>query len=92
MHVGVAGLGKMGAAIALRLIETGNQVTVWNRTPQKTAPIVAAGAAAAASPAALASAVDAVITILTDAAAIDEVYNGPAGLLSGDVLANCSSR
>ena len=43
MHVGVAGLGKMGAAIALRLIETDNQVTVWNRT-RKTAPIVAAGA------------------------------------------------
>jgi 3-hydroxyisobutyrate dehydrogenase len=85
MHVGVAGLGKMGAAIALRLIETGNQVTVWNRTPQKTASIVAAGAAAAASPAALASAVDAVITILTDAAAIDEVYSGPAGLLAGAV-------
>jgi 3-hydroxyisobutyrate dehydrogenase len=85
MHVGVAGLGKMGAAIALRLIETGNQVTVWNRTPQKAAPIVAAGAAAAASPAALASAVDAVITILTDATAIGEVYSGSAGLLAGAV-------
>jgi 3-hydroxyisobutyrate dehydrogenase len=85
MHVGVAGLGKMGASIALRLIETGNQVTVWNRTPQKTAPVVAAGAAVAESPAALARAVDAVITILTDAAAIDEVYSGPAGLLCGAV-------
>jgi 3-hydroxyisobutyrate dehydrogenase len=85
MHVGVAGLGKMGAAIALRLIETGNQVTVWNRTMAKTAPVVAAGGAAAESPAALASAVDAVITILTDAAAIDHVYSGPDGLLAGAV-------
>ena len=85
MHVGVAGLGKMGAAIALRLIETGNQVTVWNRTPERTAPVVAAGAAVAKSPAALASAVDVVITILTDAAAIDEVYSGPTGLLAGAV-------
>ncbi len=85
MHVGVAGLGKMGAAIALRLIETGNQVTVWNRTIAKTAPVVAAGAAAAENPAALTSAVDTVITILTDAAAIDEVYSGPAGLLAGAV-------
>jgi 3-hydroxyisobutyrate dehydrogenase len=85
MHVGVAGLGKMGTAIALHLIETGNQVTVWNRTPEKAAPVVAAGAAAAASPTALASAVDVVITILTDAAAIDDVYSGPAGLLAGDV-------
>ena len=37
------------------------------------------------TPPALASAVDVVITILTDAAAIDEVYSGPAGLLAGDV-------
>jgi 3-hydroxyisobutyrate dehydrogenase len=85
MHVGVAGLGKMGAAIALRIIETGNQVTVWNRTAAKTAPVVAAGAAAAQSPAGLASAADVVITILTDAAAIDEVYSGRAGLLAGSV-------
>jgi 3-hydroxyisobutyrate dehydrogenase len=85
MHVGVAGLGKMGAAIALHLIETGNQVTVWNRTAAKTAPAVAAGAAAAASPSALTSAVDVVITILTDAAAIEDVYSGPAGLLAGAV-------
>jgi 3-hydroxyisobutyrate dehydrogenase len=85
MHVGVAGLGKMGAAIALRLIETGNQVTVWNRTAAKTAPLVVAGAAVTQSPAALASAVDVVITILTDAAAIDDVYSGPAGLLAGSI-------
>jgi 3-hydroxyisobutyrate dehydrogenase len=71
--------------MALRLIETGNDVTVWNRTAAKTAPLVAAGAAAAESPAALTSAVDAVITILTDAAAIDDVYSGPAGLLAGTV-------
>ncbi|MBV9970394.1 MAG: NAD(P)-dependent oxidoreductase [Xanthobacteraceae bacterium] len=85
MHVGVAGLGKMGAAIALRLVETGNTVTVWNRTAAKAVPVVAAGAAAAASPTALASKVDVVITILTDALAIEEVYSGPAGLLAGDV-------
>jgi len=85
MHVGVAGLGKMGAAIAHRLIETGNQVTVWNRSVDKTLPLIAAGAAAAANPAALAGAVDAVVTILTDAAAIDGVYGGPAGLLAGDI-------
>jgi 3-hydroxyisobutyrate dehydrogenase len=85
MHVGVAGLGKMGAAVALRLLETGNQVTVWNRTAAKAEPIVVAGAIAAESPTALASAIDVIITILTDAAAIDEVYSGPAGLLAGNV-------
>ena len=55
MHVGVAGLGKMGAAIALHLLETGNQVTVWNRTPEKTASAVAAGAAAVGAAEAIAT-------------------------------------
>jgi 3-hydroxyisobutyrate dehydrogenase len=85
MHIGVAGLGKMGSAIALRLLEAGHQVTVWNRSAGKTAPLASAGAAVAASPAALAGAVDVVITILTDAAAIDGVYDGPNGLLAGDI-------
>jgi 3-hydroxyisobutyrate dehydrogenase len=85
MHVGVAGLGKMGAAIAHRLIETGNQVTVWNRSAAKSAPLAAAGAAVAATPVALATAAETVITILTDAAAIDDVYGGPSGLLAANV-------
>jgi 3-hydroxyisobutyrate dehydrogenase len=85
MHVGVAGLGKMGAAIAHRLIEAGNQVTVWNRAEEKALPLIAAGAGRAASPTALASAADVVITILTDEAAIEALYGGPAGLLAGDI-------
>jgi 3-hydroxyisobutyrate dehydrogenase len=85
MHIGVAGLGAMGAAIAARLLEVGHQVTVWNRTAEKTKPLAAAGAKLAATPAELASAVEAAITILTDGAAIDAVYNGPSGLLSGNV-------
>ncbi|HEY0223666.1 MAG TPA: NAD(P)-dependent oxidoreductase [Pseudolabrys sp.] len=85
MKIGVAGLGNMGAAIAARLIEVGHQVTVWNRNAARTKPLVEAGAKVAATPAELAGAVEAVITILTDGAAIDAVYNGPSGLLSGDV-------
>jgi 3-hydroxyisobutyrate dehydrogenase len=85
MNVGVAGLGNMGAAIAERLIETGDKVTVWNRTAEKCKPLAAAGASVAARPGALAGAVDTVITILTDAAAIDAVYGGPDGLLAGDI-------
>lgn len=85
MHIGVAGLGGMGAAIAARLLEVGHQVTVWNRNAAKTKPLADAGAKVAATPAELASAVEAAITILTDGAAIDAVYNGPSGLLSGNV-------
>jgi 3-hydroxyisobutyrate dehydrogenase len=85
MHIGVAGLGAMGANIAARLIEVGHQVTVWNRSPDKCKPLIDAGATVAKTPAELASAVDIALTILTDGAAIDAVYNGPDGLLSGDV-------
>lgn len=85
MNVGVAGLGNMGAAIAERLIETGDKVTVWNRTAEKCKPLAAAGASVAARPGALAGAVDTVVTILTDTAAIDAVYGGPDGLLAGDI-------
>jgi 3-hydroxyisobutyrate dehydrogenase len=85
MRIAVAGIGKMGAAIAQRLIEVGHQVTVWNRSAAKLKPVTDAGAAAAATPAALAAAADAVITILTDAAAIDTVYHGADGLLSSDI-------
>jgi 3-hydroxyisobutyrate dehydrogenase len=85
MHVGVAGLGKMGTAIAERLIETGNAVTVWNRSADKCRPLAAVGAHVAGSATALAREVEAVITILTDGAALDAVYGGPAGLLADDI-------
>jgi len=85
MQVGIAGIGKMGAAIAQRLIEVGHHVTAWNRTPDKLQAVTNVGAAVAATPADLASRSQAVITILTDAAAIAAVYDGSAGLLDGDV-------
>jgi len=85
MNVGVAGLGRMGAAIAQRLMEVGHKVTVWNRSADKARPLAAVGATVAATPAELAGASEAIITILTDAAAIEAVYEGAAGLLAGDV-------
>ncbi|MFN3350371.1 NAD(P)-dependent oxidoreductase [Pseudorhodoplanes sp.] len=85
MRVGIAGLGKMGAAIAARLMECGHEVSVWNRSAEKAKPLADAGATVAATAAGLAAQADAILTILTDAAAIDAVYHGPSGLLSGDV-------
>src|SRR5687767_2474239 len=85
MRIGIAGLGRMGTAIAERLIEVGHELIVWNRSPEKVKALVDAGAGAAASPAELAARAEAIITILTDAKAVDAVYRGPSGLLSGDV-------
>ena len=66
MRVGVAGVGRMGAAIAAHLIEVGHQVTVWNRAPDKVKPLADAGAKVAKTPAELAAQVEAVVTILTN--------------------------
>ncbi len=75
----------MGAALALRLLGLGRALTVWNRTPAKTASLAAVGATVAASARDLASTSDLVITVLTDAPAIDAAYHGASGLLAGEV-------
>ena len=85
MQIGIAGLGSMGAAIGARLLEQGHTLCVWNRSPEKTKSLAAAGATVVATAAEVAHRSEIVITILTDAAAIDAVYGGPDGLLSGDI-------
>jgi len=71
--------------MASRLMSLGHEVTVWNRTADKTKPLAAAGAKVAATPAALARDAELVISILTNSEAIAAAYEGPDGLLSGDV-------
>jgi 3-hydroxyisobutyrate dehydrogenase len=85
MQIGIAGIGKMGAAVGARLLSTGHSLTVWNRSAQRAQPLLDAGATWADSPKALAESVDVVITLLTNEAAIDEVYGGDSGLLAGHV-------
>src|SRR6185369_17268135 len=81
MQIGIAGLGRMGAAIAARLMEVGHTVSVWNRTPDKAKPLIDAGAKQCETPEDLAEHSEVIITMLTDADAIDHVYNGEHGLL-----------
>ncbi|RPJ44481.1 MAG: NAD(P)-dependent oxidoreductase [Betaproteobacteria bacterium] len=85
MKVGVAGIGRMGAAIAERLLLQGHAVTVWNRTQTKAQALARHGASVADTPAQLATSADIILSILTDATAIAATYDGPAGLLSADV-------
>jgi 3-hydroxyisobutyrate dehydrogenase len=85
MHIGIAGVGRMGAAIGARLMEVGHTLTIWNRSADKTKPLADAGAKVVANPADLAGQVDVIITILTDAAAIEHVYERPQGLLAGEL-------
>ena len=85
MKIGIAGTGRMGAAIATRLLGLGHEVSVWNRSAAKTRPLADAGARAADTPQRLARESEAVVTILTDDAAIEGVYGGKDGLLAADV-------
>ena len=85
MHIGIAGTGKMGSAIGSRLLSLGHPLTLWNRTEERARPLLDAGAKWAESPRALAESVDVVITLLTNEAALDDVYGSESGLLSGQV-------
>ena len=78
-RVGIIGTGRMGTAFAKRLIETGNTLTVWNRTSTRTSEAEAAGAMVAATLPELVARVDIVITSLTNTAAINDVMNALAG-------------
>ncbi|WP_257478889.1 NAD(P)-dependent oxidoreductase [Acidipropionibacterium jensenii] len=71
--VAVLGLGTMGAAMATRLADTDLKVTVWNRSPKRTEPFRNGPARVADSPAQAVEGADAVLTMVFDAVALDEV-------------------
>ena len=81
MRVAVIGLGRMGAAMANKLIEAGHDVTVWNRTGETAAAFVAEhGGQLAHTPANAAAGTDLVIAILASGAATKQVLLEPAFL------------
>lgn len=77
MKIGFIGLGQMGRGMAVRLLELGHQLTVWNRTPAPATSLAAHGASVAKEPASALDA-DVVITMLADDAALDAVWVAPA--------------
>ena len=83
MRVGVIGLGIMGAPFARNLLRAGHALTVHTRTRARAADLLAGGAAWADSPAAVAAAVDAVVTMLPDTPDVEAVIAGPGGVLAG---------
>ncbi|MBB2944618.1 3-hydroxyisobutyrate dehydrogenase [Actinoplanes lutulentus] len=84
LTVGVLGTGIMGAAMARNLVKAGHVVRVWNRSPDKAAPLEKDGAHLAASPADAVSEADVVLTMLYDGDAVAEVMRQAApGLQAG---------
>jgi 3-hydroxyisobutyrate dehydrogenase-like beta-hydroxyacid dehydrogenase len=81
MKVGFIGLGRMGTAMARRLIDGQHDVGAYNRSPEKLKPLTDAGAKPLDSIKAAANYGEAVFTMLADDAAVTEVVCQPGGLL-----------
>ncbi|MHB0819353.1 NAD(P)-dependent oxidoreductase [Stutzerimonas stutzeri] len=81
--IAFAGIGLMGLRMCRRLLAAGYPLTVWNRSPDKCAPLVEAGARQANSPAELCAAADIVLLCLADTAVVREVVFGPGGIVEG---------
>ena len=79
MKIGIAGTGRMGSAVAGRLAGLGHEMMVWNRTPDKARAL---GLNVADTLSRLADFSEIIVSILTDAAAVEQVYSQ---LLAGDV-------
>ncbi len=86
MNIAFCGLGLMGAPMVRRLLAAGHHVKVWNRSPDKLAPLVQAGALPAPTPAKAARGADAVLMCVYDAAAVEAVVFGADGLASAEGL------
>ncbi len=82
-RVGWIGTGVMGRSMCGHLIKAGYRATVYNRSSDKTADLVAAGAKLAASPAEVARQSDVVFTIVGFPSDVREVILGPNGVLQG---------
>ncbi|MGO3984336.1 NAD(P)-dependent oxidoreductase [Pseudomonas sp. SAS7] len=81
--LGFAGIGLMGLPMCRRLLAAGYPLTVWNRSPDKCAALVAAGARLASSPAELCKGSDMVMLCLADTAVVREVVFGEHGIAQG---------
>src|SRR4249920_2488538 len=94
--IGWIGIGRMGYAMAERLAKAGADITVWNRTRAKAAPLAAMGAKVAGQLTELA-ACEIVFVMVSAWKDVESVIMGPSGLLSGatsvkpKLIVECSS-
>lgn len=94
-RVGWIGAGRMGAAMAMRVVDGGEQLTIWNRTAAKCRPVAARGAAVASSTADLRG-LDVVFTMVSTGDDLEEVLTGDGGLLADradlpSIVVDCST-
>jgi 3-hydroxyisobutyrate dehydrogenase len=96
MNVAFLGLGAIGFPMARRIAEAGHELSVWNRSPEKSAELATkTSARVAATPADAVSGAGVVITCLPTSDEVESVTFGPDGLAgalaSGAILVDCTS-
>ena len=82
-NLGFIGLGSMGSRIAKRLLVAGNQLSGYNRTPEKAESLIQAGMQWKNTPREVAQAADITLSMVRDSAALSSVTDGPEGILAG---------
>ncbi|MCJ7711838.1 MAG: NAD(P)-binding domain-containing protein, partial [Chloroflexi bacterium] len=94
-QIGFVGLGTMGAAMAANVRKAGFEVTAWNRTPGRAAPLLDMGVTEAATPADVGRASDVVVVCVSDTPDVEAVLFGvdgiAAGLAPGGLVIDCST-
>lgn len=81
--VGIIGAGIMAAGMARNFLKNGYEITVWNRSPERLEPLLAAGAKQAQTPRETTEISDLVIECVSDDAASRSVWLGDDGILAG---------
>ncbi len=93
--LGFVGLGLMGTAMTLRLLERGWNVAVWNLEPERVPPVAAVGAHACESPAAVAARSGLVLVCVLNTEAVANCVFGPGGVANsarpGQILIDLST-
>jgi len=82
MKIAWIGTGIMGASMCSHLINAGHELTVYNRSSEKTAGLTALGAALAENPADAAAGAQVIFSIVGYPADVEEIYFGENGILA----------
>ncbi|MFC7302931.1 NAD(P)-dependent oxidoreductase [Streptomyces monticola] len=90
-QIAVLGLGQMGSALTRAFLAAGHRTTVWNRTPEKAEPLVAAGAEQAGTVADAVGASDLVVVVVPDYATVRALLAPAAARLRGKTVLNLTS-
>ena len=83
MKIGIVGTGMLGEAVGLHLLDVGYEITVFNRSKEKTEKLENKGAIVVDSPKNVAENSELVIMVVKDADAVKDVVFGDCGILAG---------